>query len=108
MWLEKNNSSFFRDLQSKPFELQVWFVVMTIAGLRTLKSVVQDVTSSKINTTGLIIDLSILLIFCGLALLIYFRKDSPRTPDCGGNSADTFNLQLCTIRRCAWEQPNLT
>ena len=79
MWLEKNSSSFFKDLQAKPFELQVWFVVMAIAGLRTLKSVVQDVTSSKINTTGLIIDLSILLIFCGLALLIYFRK-IPRVP----------------------------
>ena len=79
MWLEKNNSSFFSDLQSKPFELQVWFVVMAIAGLRTLKSVVQGVTSSKINTTGLIIDLSILLIFCGLALLIYFKK-IPRVP----------------------------
>ena len=79
MWFEKNNSSFFSDLQSKPFELQVWFVVMAIAGLRTLKSVVQHVASSKINTTGLIIDLSILLIFCGLALLIYFRK-IPRVP----------------------------
>ena len=79
MWFEKNSSSFFKDLQSKPFELQVWFVVMAIAGLRTLKSVVQHVASSKINTTGLIIDLSILLIFCGLALLIYSRK-IPRVP----------------------------
>ena len=65
--------------RAKPFELQVWFVVMAIAGLRTLKSVVQHVASSKINTTGLVIDLSILLIFCGLALLIYFRK-IPRVP----------------------------
>jgi len=79
MWFEKNNSSFFKDLQAKPFELQVWFVVMAIAGLRTLKSVVQHVASSKINTTGLVIDISILLIFCGLALLIYFRK-IPRVP----------------------------
>ena len=79
MWFEKNSSSFFKDLQAKPFELQVWFVVMAIAGLRTLKSVVQHVASSKINTTGLIIDLSILLIFCGLALLIYSRK-IPRVP----------------------------
>jgi len=79
MWLEKEYSFFFRDLQNKPFELQVWFVVMTIAGLRTLKSVVQDVTGSKINTTGLIIDLSILLIFCVLAVLIYYKK-IPRVP----------------------------
>lgn len=79
MWLEKNYSSFFRDLQNKPFELQVWVVVMTIAGLRTLKSVVQDVTGSKINTTGLIIDVSILLIFCVLAVLIY-QKKIPRVP----------------------------
>jgi hypothetical protein len=79
MWLEKNNSSFFSDLQTKPFELQVWFVVMAIAGLRTLKSVLQGLTSSKINPTGLIIDLSILLIFCGLAVLIYFKK-IPRVP----------------------------
>ena len=79
MWFEKNNSSFLKDLQAKPFELQVWFVVMAIAGLRTLKSVVQGVIGSKINTTGLIIDLSILLIFCGLALLIYSRK-IPRVP----------------------------
>ena len=79
MSLEKNYSPFFKDLQTKPFELQVWFVVMAIAGLRTLKSVGQDVISSKINTTGLIIDLSIFLIFCGLALLIYFRK-VPRVP----------------------------
>ena len=79
MWLEKNYSSFFRDLQNKPFELQVWFVVMAIAALRTLKSVVQDITGSKMNTTGLIIDLSILFIFCGLALLIYYKK-IPRVP----------------------------
>jgi len=79
MWFEKNNSSFFKDLQAKPFELQVWFVVMAIAGLRTLKSVVQHVASSKINPTGLVIDVSILLIFCGLAVLIYFRK-IPRVP----------------------------
>src|SRR5688572_5393254 len=79
MWLEKNYSSFLRDLQNKPFELQVWFVVMAIAALRTLKSVVQDITGSKMNTTGLIIDLSILFIFCGLALLIYYKK-IPRVP----------------------------
>jgi glucan phosphoethanolaminetransferase (alkaline phosphatase superfamily) len=79
MWLKKNYSSFFKDLQTKPFELQVWFVVTALAGLRTLKSVVQDVTGSKINTTGLIIDLSILMIFCGLCLLIYFKK-IPRIP----------------------------
>jgi glucan phosphoethanolaminetransferase (alkaline phosphatase superfamily) len=79
MWLKKNYASFFGDLQTKPFELQVWFVVMAIAGLRTLKSVVQDVIGSKINTTGLIIDLLILLIFCGLAALIYFKK-IPRVP----------------------------
>ena len=79
MWLDRNNSSFFKDLQARPFEVQVWFVGMTIAGLRTLKSVVQDVAGSTINTTGLVIDLSILLIFCGLALLIYFNK-IPRIP----------------------------
>ena len=79
MWLKKNNSSLLSDLQAKPFELQVWFVIMTIAGLRTLKSVVQDVTGSKVNTTGLAIDLSILLIFCGLTLLIYYKK-IPRIP----------------------------
>jgi glucan phosphoethanolaminetransferase (alkaline phosphatase superfamily) len=78
MWL-KNYSSFLNDLQSKPFDLQVWFVVTAIAGLRTFKSVLQDVTGSSINTTGLFIDLSILLIFCGLCLLIYFRK-IPRIP----------------------------
>ncbi len=79
MSLVKNYSPFFKDLQTKPFELQVWFVVMAIAGLRTFKSVVQGVISSKINTTGLMIDLLIFLIFCGLALLIYFRK-IPRVP----------------------------
>lgn len=79
MLLKKNYSSFFEDLQAKPFELQVWVVVTAIAGLRTLKSVVQDVTGRDINITGLIIDVTILLIFCGLCLLIYFRK-IPRIP----------------------------
>lgn len=79
MWLKEKYFRFFKDLQAKPFELQVWIVVTAIAGLRTFKSVLQDVTGDKINTTGLIIDLSILLIFCGLCLLIYFRK-IPRIP----------------------------
>jgi hypothetical protein len=79
MWLEEKYSRFFTDLQAKPFELQVWVVVTAIAGLRTFKSVVQDVTGDQINTTGLIIDLSILLIFSGLCVLIYFRK-IPRIP----------------------------
>jgi len=79
MWLKETYSRFFKDLQAKPFELQVWVVVTAIAGLRTFKSVVQDVTGDTINTTGLLIDLSILLIFCGLCLLIYFRK-IPRIP----------------------------
>src|SRR5688572_10894710 len=79
MWLKETYSRFFKDLQAKPFELQVWVVVTAIAGLRTFKSVVQDVTGDTINTTGLFIDLSILLIFCGLCLLIYFRK-IPRIP----------------------------
>ncbi|HZB11761.1 MAG TPA: hypothetical protein VE467_01970 [Chryseolinea sp.] len=79
MWLKETYSRFFKDLQAKPFELQVWVVVTAIAGLRTFKSVVQDVTGDTINTSGLLIDLSILLIFCGLCLLIYFRK-IPRIP----------------------------
>lgn len=79
MWLEGKYSRFFKDLQAKPFELQVWVVVTAIAGLRTFKSVVQDITGDEINTTGLVIDLSILVIFCGLCLLIYFRK-IPRIP----------------------------
>ncbi|HEX6226300.1 MAG TPA: hypothetical protein VFZ52_17900 [Chryseolinea sp.] len=68
-----------KHLHTKPFQLQVWFVVMAIAGLRTLKSVVQDLSGPVINTKGLAIDLLILAIFCGLALLIYFKK-IPRIP----------------------------
>jgi hypothetical protein len=71
-------TSFFKDLQTRPFELQVWFVVTAIAGLRALKAVVQDLTGS-INPTGLVIDILILLIFCGLCLLIYLKK-IPRIP----------------------------
>lgn len=46
---------------------------MAIAGLRTLKAVVQDVSGPVINAKGLAIDLFIFAIFCGLALLIYFK-----------------------------------
>ena len=78
--LKKNYKvpSFFKDLQTQPFELQVWFVITAIAGLRTLKSVVQDIVN-KVHTTGLVIDVLIFLVFCGLCLLIYFRK-IPRIP----------------------------
>ncbi len=72
----KSNSktpSFFKDLQTRPFELQVWFVVSAIAGIRTLKSVVQDIIN-RTNSTGLIIDVLILLVFCSLCFLIYKRK----------------------------------
>lgn len=65
--------SFFEDLEARPFELQVWFVVTAIAALRTLKSVVQDIIN-KAHATGLVIDILILLIFCGLCLLIHSRK----------------------------------
>ena len=46
---------------------------MAIAGLRTLKSVVQDVIT-KTNSAALIIDVSIFLIFFGLCVLIYLKK----------------------------------
>lgn len=70
--------SFFKDLQARPFELQVWFVITAIAALRTLKSVVQGIVN-KVHTTGLVIDVLIFLVFCGLCLLIYFKK-IPRIP----------------------------
>jgi hypothetical protein len=67
------STSFLRRLQTKPFEFQVWVVVTAIAALRALKAVTQDLMGT-INPAILIIDLLILLIFCGLCLLIYFKK----------------------------------
>ncbi|HEX5170984.1 MAG TPA: hypothetical protein VFW11_17535, partial [Cyclobacteriaceae bacterium] len=43
MWPKRKYKvpSFIEDLQTRPFELQVWCVITAIAALRTLKAVVQ-------------------------------------------------------------------
>jgi glucan phosphoethanolaminetransferase (alkaline phosphatase superfamily) len=61
------------NIQRKPFEIQVWIVITAIAGLRTLKAVVQDLTGTS-NATGLAVDVFILLTFVALFLLIYKEK----------------------------------
>lgn len=66
-------TSFFKNLQARPFEFQVWVVVTAIAALRAFKAVIQDLTTGT-NLTGLVIDILILIIFSGLCMLIYLRK----------------------------------
>jgi hypothetical protein len=66
-------ASFFKNLQARPFEYQVWVVVTAIAALRCLKAVIQDLATDS-DLTGLVINILILLIFCGLCMLIYLRK----------------------------------
>lgn len=61
------------NIQRKPFEIQVWIVITVIAGLRTLKAVVQDLTGTS-TATGLAVDVFILLTFVALFLLIYKEK----------------------------------
>ena len=57
----------------KPFELQVWLIITILAGLRTLKAVVQDILSESHNIT-LLVDVSILtLIFLVFYLIISDR-----------------------------------
>jgi hypothetical protein len=75
MALENNHKaeSFFKNLQARPFEFQVSLVITAIAALRALKAVIQDLTSGT-NLQGLVIDILILSIFCGLCMLIYLRK----------------------------------
>jgi hypothetical protein len=68
-----NGTSFFNNLQARPFESQVWLVVTAIAALRASKAVIQDLVN-RTYLTGLIIDVLILLIFSALCLLIYFKK----------------------------------
>ncbi len=73
MGLGNSYLTFFSNLQARPFEFQVWVVVTAIAALRSLKAVIQDLTKHS-DLTGLVINILILLIFCGLCMLIYLRK----------------------------------
>lgn len=60
-------------LQEKPFELQVWIVIIAIGALRTLKSVAQDLVHG-VGAAGLAIDSLILITFVAVCLLIYHEK----------------------------------
>lgn len=66
-------SPFLTSIHRKPFEIQVWIVITVIAGLRTLKAVIQDLTGT-LNLAGLAVDVFILLTFITLLLLIYKEK----------------------------------
>lgn len=66
---------FLQTLQSKNFELQVWFVTTAVAGLRTLKAVIQDLISFS-NPGGLLIDILILATFSAVCILIFIGKIS--------------------------------
>jgi hypothetical protein len=73
---------FLTNLQSKNFELQVWFVTMVIAAMRTLKAVIQDL-AGVVNPPVLIVDIFILLTFCMLGVLAY-RASISRVPMIAG------------------------
>ena len=73
MGLGNSYLTFFSNLQARPFEFQVWVVVTAIAALRSLKAVIQDLITGS-DLTGMVINILILLIFCGLCMLIYLRK----------------------------------
>jgi hypothetical protein len=61
------------ELQDKPFELQVWFLMTFIASLRTLKAVIQNVLNST-SVAGYAIDSLIFLTLAGLCYAIYAGK----------------------------------
>lgn len=65
--------TFLGNLQTKPFELQVWIVITAIASARTLKSVVQGFVN-PINTISLTIDGLVLVVFLTLLFLLLFEK----------------------------------
>lgn len=65
--------SFLGNLQTKPFEFQVWVVITAIASVRTLKSVVQGLIN-PINTISLTIDSLVLMVFLTLLFLLLFEK----------------------------------
>jgi hypothetical protein len=62
-----------QNLRNKDFKMQVWFVTAAVGATRTLKAVIQDMSSAA-GTSGLIIDVLILLTFSVLCLLIYWNR----------------------------------
>lgn len=70
--MKRRLSSFINNLQARPFEQQVWLVVTAVAGLRSLKAVVQDILNGSKGV--LLIDIFILTTFCAVFLAIYFER----------------------------------